>query len=90
MVVVLSPMLDRRSSILQSSKPVQIEAVLSELSIEAFDESVLRRFAWLYEMQLHASSLRPEEHRFARKLRAVLHTERSLVLRGGALKGPAR
>ena len=52
MVVVLSPMLDRRSSIFQAREPVQIQAVLSELPIEALNESVLSGFAWLDELQL--------------------------------------
>ena len=72
MVVVRTPMLDRRLSILEAGKPVQIEAVLSELAVEALDKRVLSRLSWLDEVQLHPLVLGPEEHRLAGELRTVV------------------
>lgn len=74
LVVVLLPLLDRGSGIREAREPVEVQAVLSELAIEALHERVLRRFAGLDEVQLHAGSLRPEEHRFAGELRPLSQT----------------
>ena len=56
-MVVVSPLLDRRSSILNGCEPVEVQAVLSELAVEALNERVLRWLPGLDEMQSHAGSL---------------------------------
>lgn len=66
------PLIDGRSGILEIGEPVQVEAVFSELAIEALDEGVLRRLSGLDEVQLHARLAGPEEHGLARQLGAVV------------------
>ncbi len=51
---------------------MQIQAVLSELAVEAFHESVLRRLSRLNKMQLDVAALRPEEHRLASQFGAIV------------------
>ena len=54
MVVVVrqSSIVERAS--FEAGEPVQIQAVLSELAVEAFHECVLCRLSWLDEVQLDA------------------------------------
>jgi len=49
MVVVLSPLIDFYSRLVQRSEPVRAQAFLAELAVEAFDERVLSRFSRLYK-----------------------------------------
>ena len=49
-----------------------VQAFVSELAVEAFDEGVLRWFAGLDEAKLYLPLLCPEEHRLAGELRAVI------------------
>ena len=49
MVVVLSPLIDFHSRLVQRSEPVRAQAFLAELAVEAFDERVLSRFPRLYK-----------------------------------------
>lgn len=71
-LVVLSPRLDRRACVPKAGEPVQVQAVLAELAVEALDERILRRLTWLDEVQPDHSSSRPEEHRLAGQLGAVV------------------
>ena len=65
MVVVLSPLIDFYSRLVQRSEPVRAQAFLAELAVEAFDERVLSRFSRLYKAKRDTSLLRPKEHGFA-------------------------
>ena len=76
-VVVLSPGVDDCSRIVNAGEPIEIEAVLTELAVEALDEGVLGRLAGLNEVQLDAAFLRPEEHRLTCQLRIVIADDRS-------------
>src|SRR6056297_1412283 len=58
-----------------SGEPVQIQAVVPELAVEAFDEGILGRFARLDQVQLDATVSRPEELRLAGELRTVVADE---------------
>ena len=55
---------------------MQIQAVIAELAVEAFDEGILGRLARLGEVQLDMSGPCPEEHRFAGELRTVVADQR--------------
>ena len=55
---------------------MEIEAVLSKLAVEAFEERVLCRLAGLDEMQLDAGSLGPEGQRLAHQLGTVVTDDR--------------
>lgn len=72
MVVVFPPVFEGQARILQAGELMEIQAVLPELAIEAFHEGVLGGFARLDKMELHASALRPEEHRLSGQLGAVV------------------
>ena len=49
MVLVLSPLIDFYSRLVQRSESVRAQAFLAELAVEAFDERVLSRFSRLYK-----------------------------------------
>ena len=65
MVVVLSPLIDFYSRLVQRSEPVRAQAFLAELAVEAFDERVLSRFSQLHKAKRDTRLLRPKEHGFA-------------------------
>ena len=56
-VVMRPPIVDGRACVVETGEPVQIEAILAELTIEALDEGVLRRLAGLNEVQLYTGPL---------------------------------
>lgn len=64
-VVVALPVFDFFPSMAQGSEPVQVQALIPELAVEALDEGILHRFAWFDEAPPHTSFLRPFEHRLA-------------------------
>lgn len=72
MVVMLAPVLDGRTSVVETGEPVQVQAVVPELAIEALDKGVLRRFSRLDEVQFHTRLAGPDEHRLARQFGAVV------------------
>ena len=60
-----------------------VQTFVSELAIEAFDEGVLGRLAWLDKTERGTALLRPEEHRLAGELGAVVtndHRRQSAAL----------
>lgn len=59
---MLTPGFDRGSCIRQAGEPVQVQAVVTELAVEALDKGVLGRLAGLDKMQRHPGVLGPEEH----------------------------
>ena len=73
MVVMSSPGINRWASDYKTDKPIKIEAVRN--TVETLGECVLWLFAWLYGMQIHSTSLRSEEHRFAGEQRSVVADE---------------
>ena len=75
-IVILPPVLDRRARVFDACEPVQVQAVGSELAVEALDEGVLGRLARLDEVQLHAGSPGPEEHGLRGEFGTIVHTER--------------
>ena len=56
----------------KAQKPVLIEAAIPELAVEALDEGILRRLAWLDESQRDLPLTRPKEHRLAGKLSTII------------------
>ena len=61
MVVVLSPLIDFYSRLVQRSEPVRAQAFLAELAVEAFDERVLSRFFTLYKAKCRTTLFRPKQ-----------------------------
>jgi len=76
LVVVRSPLIDSHASLSEIPEPIQVQALISEFPVEAFDEGILSRLARLDEVQLDARPLAPEEHRLAGKLRAIITDDR--------------
>lgn len=64
-VVVVTPVVDSRTGIVERGEPVQVQTVLAELAVEAFAKRVLRRLPGLKETKRHTGPLRPEEHGLA-------------------------
>ena len=73
LVVVLPPGLDFLPRLHQAHKPVLVQALIAKLTVEAYDESILRRLARIHKVQLHPSFIRPLVHHPAGELRAIVH-----------------
>ena len=58
-VVDLSPDLDQLTGVLQGGKPVRVQALVAQLSVEALDVAVLCRLAWADEVELDLMPKRP-------------------------------
>ena len=56
-----------------------VEAFIAQLAVERFDEGILDRLAGCDEAQLHATLVRPAQHRLAGQLRAVVGRDPSRV-----------
>ena len=56
----------------ETAKPVQIQAFIAKLAIEALDVGVLGRFAWLDEVQGDAMRVRPRVQHLPGKLGAIV------------------
>jgi hypothetical protein len=75
LVVVAAPSLDLLCSILQTQKPVLIQAFLSKPAVERFDEGIVRGLARPGEVQDDAMGIGSQVNFFGDKLRAVVHPE---------------
>ena len=75
MVVVRSPALDDGACPGQAAEPMQVQAVLPELAIEALHEGILSWLSGLDKVQSHTRSPGPEEHRLGRELRAIVQNQ---------------
>lgn len=64
-VIVFAPLVDFISSLFQGTKPMHVQAVLSELTVERFSKRILSRFTGLDKRQRDISLLCPEKRRFA-------------------------
>ena len=71
-VVALSPALDLLPGILHAEKPVLIEALFPEPSIERLDVGVVDRFAWPTEVELDPIEVRPLVDDLRRELATVV------------------
>src|SRR5690606_30092462 len=69
------PRFDAAPRVGQAKKPVQIEALVAKLSVEALDEAVLDRLTRSDEGQGHASLVGPLLERPAGALRAVVEDD---------------
>src|SRR5277367_1090457 len=75
LIVVLAPSLDLAPGVGQVLEPVRIQALVAKAAIEAFDETVLRRLAWLNVDQPDAALFGPREKATAGELRSVVDTD---------------
>jgi hypothetical protein len=94
-IVVRAPVFDEESGFGEGAKPMLVEAVIAEGTIEALDEGVLHRFPRLDMMESNAGALRPEVEGFASELGAIVHgddfgkpTRERQALENGNDRGP--
>jgi len=71
-VVVLAPAFDRLPRVSEGEKPILIQALLSQSTIEAFNESIVCRLAGPAELELHTMTMRPGVERLGDELAAVV------------------
>ena len=71
-VVVEPPLFDEQSGFFKASEPFLIEAFLPKAAIEALYVAVLRRLAWIDEVQLHPFLLGPYIQFLAPELRSIV------------------
>ncbi len=71
-VIVSPPITDGFPGMGQVPKPVFIQALISKAPIEAFNEPVLSRLSWLYELKLHPVVISPLVQSLAGELGALL------------------
>ena len=74
-VVINSPLLDRAFRVRDRKGPVQVQALVSECPVEAFDEFILDWLARLDEVELHTSSVGRGIERTAAELGAVVRDD---------------
>ncbi len=72
LVVVHSPVLDLGSGVAQIDKPVLVQALVAELTIEGLDVGVIGRLSWPDEVDLDAHPIGPLVQGSPRELRAVV------------------
>ena len=83
-VVALSPALDLLPGILHAEKPVLIEALFPEPSIERLDVGVVDRFAWPTEVELDPIEVRPLVDDLRRELATVVAADGCRLYEQGA------
>ena len=76
-VVVLPPLLDDLSGLIQGGEHLGVQALLAAAAVEALDVAVVRRLAGPDELQLHARGLGPAVQGLAGELRAVVRADDS-------------
>src|SRR5690348_8990200 len=74
-VIMATPRGDLVACVAERMEPVQVEALVAQLAVEALDEGILHRLAWFDEPQTYPAPLRPLEHRTARAFRAVVEND---------------
>ena len=72
LIVVPSKRVDLLLRVLQRRKPVHVQTLFAEPAVEGFDRRVVGRLAAPTEVQDHAVRVRPEIHRGADELGAVV------------------
>ena len=76
MIVIISPSLQHRPYFIQRREFVHIQALVSQSPVERFDEAVLGRLSWPYEVELHPSKVAPLVEHLRRKFRSVVDSYR--------------
>ena len=76
LVVVSAPSGNQDTSLRQARKPMVIQALIPKPAVEALDEGILRRFARLDQLELHAVLVGPLVQRPACELRSLVSPDR--------------
>ena len=75
LVVVFPPFGGLAPSFKNSQEVMSVEQLVTNLSVQRFDLSILGRFAGIDEVQLDRSFSAPPQHGVARELRSVVKTD---------------
>ena len=75
LVVVAAPSFDLLFSILQTQKPVFIQALLPKPAVERFDEGVICGLAWPGKIQNYVTSISPQVNFFGDELRTIVRPD---------------
>jgi hypothetical protein len=65
--------------VLQGVEPVDVQAFFTEASVERLDRRIVRRFASSTEIQNDAVRVRPEVHRRADELGAIVPSGKEVI-----------
>ena len=76
LVVVSAPSGNQDTSLGQARKPMVVQALIPEPAVEALDERILRRFARLDQLELHAMLAGPLVQCLAGKFRPLVCPDR--------------
>jgi len=76
LVVVLAPSGNQDTSLGQARKPMVVQALIPEPTVEALDERVLRRFACLDQLELHTVLVGPLVQCLASEFRPLVSPDR--------------
>ena len=74
-VVILAPSTDFGARLVQGLEPVLVQALFSELAVEALDGAVLHRPSRLDQDVADVMTLRPADKRPTGELRSVVNTQ---------------
>ena len=72
LVVLSPPSLQFLPGVRQIIEPVHVQAFVPKAPVERLDERIVRRLSGLDEVESHAGSPGPEEHRLGSELRAIV------------------
>ena len=76
-VVLHSPLFSLVADFIEIAQPMSIEQLRSDLRVQALDQRVLSRLAWLDEVQLDSVGMRPLIHLPTAELRPVVGAQDS-------------
>ena len=75
-VIVLAPVFDRLPRVSEGEKPILIQALLAQSTIEALDESIVCWLTWPAELELHAVTVRPIIEHLGNEFAAIVDLDR--------------
>jgi hypothetical protein len=75
-IVVLPPRLQNLFHVVERSKLIHVQTLITQSTIKRLDHSVLGGFAGSDEVELYASEITPLVERFGRKFRSVVYSYR--------------
>jgi len=75
LIVITPPSFDRLLGFVKGREPVQVQALITERPVESLDLRIVRRLAWLAEVDPSAVMIGPEIHEMAGKFHAVVGKE---------------
>src|SRR5690349_6543796 len=78
-IVVKSPVLNCRSRLVNRHEQPLVQALVAELAVKAFDESILDRFAGPNKLKLDTKSMCPVVNDMAAELGSIVGNDRCWI-----------